>query len=61
MPSKSTIQKVAKAVVAACGAVVLVANGLADDGAFSTDELVSIVVAIGATFGVYQIPNKRTP
>lgn len=54
-----TLKKAAKAVVAVVGVVVVAANGLADDGALSTDELVAVAVAIGTAIGVYQIPNKK--
>lgn len=48
----------AKAVVAVVGVVALVAKSLVD-GVLTSDEIVSIGVAIGVAFGVYQVPNKK--
>lgn len=53
-----TLQSIAKAIVALAGVLVVVGNGLADDGSLSVDEIVSIGTAVGVALGVYQIPNK---
>jgi hypothetical protein len=47
----------AKALTAAAGfAAILLSSGQLDG---RTEAIVSTVVALAATFGVYQIPNKR--
>lgn len=53
------IQKIAKAVVAVVGVIIVVANGLVDDGRLTTDEIVAIGTAIGVALGVYRVPNKK--
>lgn len=52
-----TVSKYSKALVAAAGVIVLVAQSYLDDQSFSTDELVAIATAVGVALGVYQLPN----
>lgn len=57
--SRERVKKVAKAIVAATGVVIVAAQGLLDDGSLTTDEIVAIAVAAGVALGVYQVPNKK--
>ena len=47
----------AKAVVAACGVIVLLAKAVAD-GTLTGNELVQVGTAVAVALGVYQVPNK---
>lgn len=49
-----------KAMAAAAGALVVTAAVVAD-GAVSTEELVALLTAWAAVFGVHQIPNAPKP
>ena len=53
------LKRIAKAVVAVCGVLVVAGQGLLDDGSLSTDEIFAIATAVGVALGVYQVPNSR--
>lgn len=53
-----SLKEIAKAVVAVLGVLVVVGNGLADDGHLSVDEIVAIATALGVALGVYTVPNR---
>ncbi len=53
------VKAIAKAVVAIIGVLVVLANGFADDGSLSTDEIVAAITAAAVAVGVYQVPNKQ--
>ena len=57
---KFNVQKLAryaKAVVAVCGVIVLVAKAFVD-GVITGDEIMQVGTAVAVAFGVYQVPNK---
>jgi hypothetical protein len=54
------MSKYRKGIIALAG-FAAVLGAVASDGAFSVEDVVALVAAAAAAFGVYQIPNEPPP